>query len=140
MLDPKLESPFRALHVVYAVVPIVAGVDKFTNLLANWVGYLSPFTRSLLPVAPETFMHLVGIVEIAAGLVVLAKPRIGAWVVTAWLCAIAGNLIVGGYFDIAVRDLAMAFGAGTLARLAEVRAPAREPRQAPVTHEARAHA
>jgi uncharacterized membrane protein YphA (DoxX/SURF4 family) len=140
MLDPKLESSYRALRAVYVVVPIVAGIDKFTNLLANWVGYLSPAFRSLLPVAPETFMHAVGVIEIVAGLIVLAKPRVGAWVVAAWLCAIALDLIVGGAFDIAVRDLAMAFGAGTLARLAEVAAPAREPRSIPVAREARAHA
>ena len=140
MLNPKLESTFRALYVVYGVVPIVAGVDKFTNLLTHWVGYLSPFARSLLPVEPQTFMYAVGVIEVAAGLLVLIKPRIGAWVVAAWLVAIALNLLVGGFLDIAVRDITMAVGAGTLARLAEVRAPAREPARAPVAGEARVHA
>lgn len=139
MLDPRLESTFRSLRIVYAVVPVVAGVDKFTGLLANWAGYLSPFVRSLLPVSPQTFMYPVGVIEIAAGLLVLIKPRIGAWVVAAWLLAIALNLIVGGFLDIAVRDIAMAFGAGALARLAEARAPAREP-ATPITREARSQA
>jgi uncharacterized membrane protein YphA (DoxX/SURF4 family) len=140
MLNPKLESSYRALKVVYVVVPIVAGIDKFTELLTNWVAYLSPLARSVLPVSPATFMHTVGVIEIAAGLLVLAKPRIGAWVVAAWLVAIALNLLVGGYLDIAVRDVTMAVGAGTLARLAAVREPAEERARAPIGREARAHA
>lgn len=127
MLTPKLEQTFRALYIVYGVVPIVAGIDKFTGILANWAGYLSPLARSLLPFSSTTFMYLVGIVEIGAGLLVFIKPRIGAWVVAVWLLAIALNLILGGFFDIAVRDIAMAFGAGTMGRLAEARVPARQP-------------
>lgn len=140
MLNPKLENAFRALRIVYVAVPMVAGVDKFTNLLTDWVGYLSPFARSMLPVAPETFMYAVGVIELSAGLLVLVKPRIGAWVVAGWLVAIALNLLIGGYLDIAVRDITMAVGAGTLARLAECRAPTRERATAPVAREARAHA
>jgi uncharacterized membrane protein YphA (DoxX/SURF4 family) len=140
MLNPKLESAYNALKIVYVAVPIVAGVDKFTELLTNWVGYLSPIARSLLPVSPETFMRAVGVIEIAAGLLVLVKPRIGAWVVAAWLVAIALNLLVGGYLDIAVRDITMAVGAGTLARLAAVREPAEERTRVHAAREARAHA
>ena len=77
---------------------------------------------SLLPVSPQTFMYAVGIIEIAVGLLVLTRwTRLGAWIATAWLVLIAVNLVTLGLFDIAVRDLAMAVGAYTLARLAELR-------------------
>ena len=94
--------------------------------------YLSPWAASLLPVSPQTFMGVVGIIEIAVGVMVLTRwTRLGAWIAAAWLVLIAVNLVTMGLFDIAVRDLAMAVGASTLARLAELRqdAPAtvREP-------------
>ena len=108
----------QILRYTYGLVPIVAGVDKFTNLLTNWEGYLSPSILKMLPFSPSTFMYIVGIIEIIAGILVLIRPRIGGYVVTAWLIAIALQLIIGQqYYDVAVRDLVMAIGAFSLAKL-----------------------
>jgi uncharacterized membrane protein YphA (DoxX/SURF4 family) len=120
--QPNLESLYRPLWLTYGLVPLLAGLDKFFNLLADWPRYLSPSIADLLPVPTQTFMYVVGIVEIAVGLMVLTRwTRIGAWIAAAWLVLIAGNLVTMGLLDIAVRDLAMAVGAYTLARLAELR-------------------
>ncbi len=108
------------LKLTYGIVPIVAGLDKFINLLTDWEKYLSPAVASMLPFTPHTFMLLVGVIEIIAGVLVFVRPRLGAYVVMAWLIGIALNLIMSGqYFDIAVRDLTMAVGAFTLAKVAE---------------------
>ncbi len=134
MNDKRLESGYWALRIAFGVVPIVAGLDKFTNLLAHWAGYLSPLARQLLPVRPEIFMRAAGIVEILVGLAVLTRyTRVAAYVACAWLVCIALNLIATGHFlDIAARDCVMAVGAFALGRLAEVRdeAVAREARTA----------
>ena len=116
-----MDQSFRALWLLYGIVPIVAGADKFVGLLANWEGYIAPSIREMLPVSPTTFMHAVGVIEIVAGILVFALPRVGAWVVTAWLLSIATNLVIGGFFDIAVRDVGLAVGAGVLGRLAMAR-------------------
>lgn len=121
-----MHSVQLTLRIIFGLVPIVAGLDKFTDLLANWNAYLNPLVLRILPMSDTGFMHLVGIIEIIAGALVLTKPRIGAYVVMAWLIAIALQLVLWGhYLDIAVRDLVMALtGALTLARLtpfAEVR-------------------
>ncbi len=109
------------LKFTYGVVPIVAGIDKFTNLLTNWAGYLSDGVRNMLPVDALVFMKIVGVIEIVAGLIVLARPVIGAYIVMIWLICIALELIIGGhYFDVAVRDLVMAVGAYTLAQLSKI--------------------
>jgi uncharacterized membrane protein YphA (DoxX/SURF4 family) len=111
-------SVAQVLRFTYGLIPIVAGADKFTNLLTNWEAYLNPALVSMLPFSAHTFMLIVGIIEIVAGLLVLWRPRIGAWVVMAWLIAIALTLITSGrYLDVAVRDLAMAVGTWSLARL-----------------------
>jgi uncharacterized membrane protein YphA (DoxX/SURF4 family) len=137
----QLNKSYWLLRVVYGLVPVVAGLDKFTNLLTHWEQYLSPWVAHFIE--PTTFMHLVGVVEIAAGILVLSKfTRIGAYVVAAWLVGIALNLLTtGNYFDVAVRDLVMATGAFTLAQLEEVRAEEvdRSAVRAPSTLE-RAHA
>ncbi len=118
----NLESLYRPLWLTYGLVPLLAGLDKFFNLLADWPKYLSPWMAELLPMPEQTFMYVVGIIEIAVGLMVLTRwTRLGAWIAAAWLALIAVNLITMGLFDIAVRDLAMAVGAYTLARLAELR-------------------
>jgi uncharacterized membrane protein YphA (DoxX/SURF4 family) len=123
MLDERLNTSWWALRLAYGLVPIVAGLDKFTNLLARWTDYLSPFATRVLPVAPSTFMHVVGVIEIIAGIIVLTRyTRYGAYIVAAWLILIALNLLVTGhYFDVAVRDVVLAIGAFVLARLTEVR-------------------
>jgi uncharacterized membrane protein YphA (DoxX/SURF4 family) len=134
MLDERLNGTWRTLKIAYGVIPIVAGLDKFTNLLTDWTRYLSPVALHVVPVQAATFMRLVGIVEIAAGVIVLSRhTRLGAYIVSAWLVAIALNLVTTGHFlDVAVRDLAMSLGAFTLARMTEVRtragATAREAR------------
>ena len=112
------QSVQRILKYTYGVVPIVAGLDKFTNLLTNWEDYLSPSITKMLPFSDGIFMHIVGIIEIVAGILVLLRPRAGGYLVMAWLTLIALTLILGGhYFDVAVRDLVMAVGACCLAKL-----------------------
>jgi hypothetical protein len=119
---PSLESLYRPLWLTYGLVPLLAGLDKFFNLLTDWPKYLAPWLAGLLPFSVPTFFHLIGVVEIAVGVLVLTRwTRLGAWIATAWLALIAVNLATMGLFDIAVRDLAMAVGASTLARLAEAR-------------------
>ncbi len=120
-MDPRLDKTYWMLRLTYGLVPVVAGLDKFVGLLADWEAYLSPAIADMLPVDPSTWMAIVGVIEIVAGLVLLAwKPRLGAWVVAAWLLLIAVNLVIAGFYDIAVRDVVMAIGAVALARLAEV--------------------
>jgi hypothetical protein len=122
---PAVASIYRPLWLTYGLVPLLAGLDKFTNLLTDWSQYLSPLVAGLLPFSAETFMVTVGVIEIVVGLMVLTRwTRLGAWIAAAWLVAIAVNLATMGLFDIAVRDLAMAVGAYALARLAEARAEA----------------
>ncbi len=108
----------NVLRVTFGIVPIVAGLDKFTNLLANWPGYLGANVSGMLPVNAMVFMKIVGVIEIVAGIIVLLRPLIGAYIVMVWLICIALQLIIGGhFFDVAVRDLVMAIGAFTLAKL-----------------------
>jgi len=108
----------QVLKYTYGLVPIVAGLDKFTNLLANWKDYLGASLINMLPFSASAFMSIVGIIEIAAGALVLFQPRIAAWVVMLWLILIALTLIISGHhFDVAVRDLVMAVGAFALAKL-----------------------
>jgi uncharacterized membrane protein YphA (DoxX/SURF4 family) len=120
-MDTAIQQTYnvqKVLKYTYGLVPVIAGLDKFTNLLTNWKDYISVPVATILPFSTGTFMVIVGIIEIAAGVLVLLRPRIGAYVVMAWLIAIAFNLILGGrYFDVAVRDLVMAVGAFALAKL-----------------------
>jgi len=134
MLSRQADHAYWALRVTYGLVPIVAGLDKFTNLLADWPAYVSPFLEGLLPISAVAFMKVVGVVEIAAGALVLwpRTQRLGAYVVMGWLVGIALNLVLTGrFFDVAVRDLVMAVGAFSLARLVEARASASEGSVAP---------
>jgi uncharacterized membrane protein YphA (DoxX/SURF4 family) len=112
------ESVQRLMRYTYGLVPIVAGLDKFTNLLTDWKHYLAPSIVSALPFSASTFMAIVGVIEIIAGIIVLIRPHVGGYIVMAWLIAIALTLLVGGqYYDVAVRDLVMAIGAFSLAKL-----------------------
>lgn len=109
---------FRILQFGFVVAPIIAGLDKFFNLLVDWEQYLAPFVGDII--APGVFMAVVGVVEIVAGIGVALKPRIFAYVVSGWLVAIIINLLlIPGYFDIALRDLGLALGALALGRLSE---------------------
>jgi uncharacterized membrane protein YphA (DoxX/SURF4 family) len=117
-LNQSTKSIFNLLRITFGVVPIVAGLDKFTDILTHWENYLSPFLACVLPFAPHTFMMIVGIIEIIAGIIVLVKPAIGGLIVAAWLTLIALTLLAGGnYLDVAVRDLVMAIGAFSLAKI-----------------------
>lgn len=114
-----VQTTQTTLKYLFGLVPIVAGADKFTNVLAQWETYLNPMALNIVPVSASTFMQGVGIIEIVAGILVFARPRIGGFVVMAWLLAIAAQLLVWGRFlDIAVRDIVVALGGAlTLARL-----------------------
>ena len=108
------------LKFTYGLIPIVAGADKFTNLLTDWAHYLSPALKSALPVSDHVFMSIVGVIEIIAGILVFINPQKGGLLVSAWLVLIALNLIAAGnYYDVAVRDLAMAIGAFSLSKLSQ---------------------
>lgn len=103
------------LRWTYGLVPIAAGADKFAHILTNWNKYLAPVVTDIIPLTPETFMSIVGIIEIVAGIIVLAKPKIGSLIVGFWLLGIVINLLLTGqYYDIAVRDTVMAIGAFSL--------------------------
>jgi uncharacterized membrane protein YphA (DoxX/SURF4 family) len=114
-----VHSTQLTLKWLFGLVPVIAGVDKFFNLLANWEAYLNPLALRIVPLSAGSFMRVVGIIEIVAGIIVFLKPRIGGFIVMAWLIAIALQLVLWGqYLDVAVRDLVMAIGGAlTLARL-----------------------
>ena len=122
MQDFRINQAWFSLKTILGVIPIVAGLDKFTNLLTHWTQYLSPLAKSLLPVSDVAFMHAVGIIEIAVGVMILTKwTRVGAYVAAAWLTTIALSLLTTGrFFDVAARDVALAVSAFALARLEEV--------------------
>jgi len=110
----------KILSVFFIVVPITAGADKFFNILTDWTKYLHPLINDLSGISASLLMSIAGIVEIAAGILVLLNRRIGAYVVAAWLTAIALQLLAGWmYVDVAVRDLVMAAAALSLGLLSE---------------------
>lgn len=121
----ELESSWWMLRIGFGLVPALAGLDKIfrANLLADWPAYISPLAAAVLPMSGDTFMQIVGAIELVVGIAVLTvATRLGAYVAAAWLVAIALNLIsTGHYFDVAVRDLMLAVAAYTLARMTEVR-------------------
>ena len=111
---------FQILRLGFTVAPIVAGLDKFFNLLVNWEQYLPPFVNNLTGGHGHELMLAVGVIEIVAGLGVAFKPRLFAYVVAAWLLLIVANLLmIPGYFDVALRDFGLALGAFALARLSQ---------------------
>jgi uncharacterized membrane protein YphA (DoxX/SURF4 family) len=128
MLDERLKPIWWALRITFGVVPIVAGLDKFFDLLTRWEQYLNRLATRIIPLTPHHFMMAVGVVEIVAGAIVLSRfTRIGALIVSLWLAANAVNLLsTVHYLDVAVRDLVMSLSAYTLARLEAVRVDYRE--------------
>jgi uncharacterized membrane protein YphA (DoxX/SURF4 family) len=118
--DPAAQA-YLIMRIAFTVAPILFGLDKFANVLTDdWTRYLSSEFNSLLPGSAATGMHLVGIVEIVAGLLVAIRPREGALIVAAWLAGIILNLLlIGGYGDIALRDFGLLLGALSLSRLAQ---------------------
>ena len=128
-----VDSVWWTLRMSFGLMPLLAGLDKFFNLLVQWPKYLAPAVTHALPMAPQHFMYLVGIIEIVAGLAMLLTPwtKVFAYVVAAWLIGIVLNLLATGFYDIAVRDLVMAVTAISLARLTDVvHVPATAPRAA----------
>jgi uncharacterized membrane protein YphA (DoxX/SURF4 family) len=122
-MNQRLNSSWWALRIGLGVAPFLAGLDKFFNLLTNWRVYLNPLALRVIPLAPETFLHAIGVVEMIVGLAILTRwTRFGAYLASLWLVCIALNLVaMGAFFDIAVRDVLLALAAFTLARLTEVR-------------------
>jgi hypothetical protein len=113
------QQAYQILHLGLTILPIVAGLDKFFEVLADWDRYLAPLFPQLFSISPETLMSVVGSIEIVAGLVVFFKPRLGGYLVMLWLWAIILNLLlIPGYYDIALRDFGLSMGALSLARLA----------------------
>jgi hypothetical protein len=122
-MDTRLNGTVTALRIAIGLMATLAGLDKFFNLLTNWEAYLAPVAQRLLPISAGAFMGIVGIIEFAVGITILAvRPSLGAYVASAWLLLVAVNLLLGGHFDIAVRDVVLAVSAFTLARFEEVRA------------------
>lgn len=106
------------LKYTFVVVPIAAGADKFLNVLTQWDSYLAPTTLDLLPFSGATFMMIVGAIEIVAGIIVLTKTQLGAFIVSLWLLLIALSLLFTWHHaDVAVRDIVMAIAAYVLAKL-----------------------
>ena len=132
----SLDSIYMPLKITFGLIPFLAGLDKFFGYLADWKAYLSPHIASLLPVSPEVFMGLVGIIEMIVGLAILTSfTRLGAYVACAWLVLITVNLVVAGVLDVAVRDLALAVAAFTLGQVAALRGDALIPRLVPHKNE-----
>jgi uncharacterized membrane protein YphA (DoxX/SURF4 family) len=129
--DPAQQA-FLLLRTVFTVAPIAFGLDKFVNLLTDWPGYLAPFVDRLVPGTAQQAMYAVGVIEVLAGVLVAVRPRYGAVVVAAWLAGIIVNLLLlGGFYDVALRDFGLLVAALALSRLAATRplaGPEREDR------------
>lgn len=122
-MDSGLKISWWALRIGLGMGPIITGIDKYFNKLADWGMYLSPLATKVVPVSAAAFLHVVGVVEIVAGLIVLSRwTRVGGYIVMAWLLAIAVNLLTTGmFYDLAMRDVEIAIGAFVLAQLTGVR-------------------
>ena len=119
--NQSLRQTFNLLKYTFVIVPIVAGADKFTNLLTHWEQYINPSIAGLLPFAGAVFMMIAGCIEIIAGIIVFKKAEIGGYIVAAWLTVIALTLLMGfNYVDVAVRDLVMAISAFAMARISKI--------------------
>ena len=126
-IDNPAYQAFLTLRVGFVVAPILFGLDKFTNLLADWTTYLAPAIDRLVPGSASGAMMAVGVIEIVAGLVVAFRPKVGGYLVAAWLAGIIGNLLLlGDYYDVALRDFGLLLAALALARLATAFQPTRD--------------
>ena len=120
-MNTQTKIIFNLLKYTYGFVPIVAGLDKFLNILTDWSQYLGPGIAGLMPFEADTLMMIIGLIEMLAGMLVLVQTRLGSLVVSGWLLIIAFVLIFSGhYFDVAVRDIVMAVGAFSLFKLSEI--------------------
>jgi hypothetical protein len=122
-LDHRLNWSWWALRIGLGVGPIITGIDKYFNKFTDWTMYLSPLVTRLVPVSAATFMHMVGAIEILAGLMVLGRwTKLGSQIVALWLLGIAVNLLTTGmFYDLAMRDVEIAIGAFVLSQLSAVR-------------------
>lgn len=137
-MDSRLDSTILTLRIAFGLTAFLAGLDKFFNLLTNWEQYVSPLALHVLPLSAGALMRVAGVIEMIAGIAVLSGlTRLGGYVIAGWLTAIALSLVFSGRFlDVAVRDLVMALGAFTLARLSEMRATSTQAVPALRTHTA----
>jgi uncharacterized membrane protein YphA (DoxX/SURF4 family) len=120
---------FWLLRIAFTVAPILFGLDKFFNWTVHWPDYLAGWINNIIPGSGQDWMYVVGAIEIAAGLIVAVAPRVGAFVVAAWLGGIVINLLTKNppqYYDIALRDFGLMLAALTLARLSLAVVPARK--------------
>lgn len=118
-VERAAHAAYRLLHTLFVVAPVLFGLDKFVGLLTNWDQYLAPQIDALVPGTAHQAMLAVGVVEVVAGILVAVAPRIGAYVVAAWLAGIIVDLLLlGGHGDIALRDFGLLVAALALAQLA----------------------
>jgi hypothetical protein len=120
--DPAFQA-FFLLRTVFTIAPIAFGLDKFANVLTDWSTYLAPWINDLVPGTADDAMMIVGVIEVAAGLLVAVAPRLGAYVVAAWLGGIIVDLLtLQDFYDVALRDFGLLVGALALGRLAQAHA------------------
>jgi hypothetical protein len=120
MKDDVYQS-FVILRSAFTVAPILFGLDKFFNIMVEWPHYLAPWINDMVPGDAQSFMYVVGVIEIIAGLVVAFAPHLGGYLVAAWLSGIVVSLLTGqnpDHYDIALRDVGLALAALSLARMA----------------------
>jgi hypothetical protein len=136
-MDTRLQNPTQVMRIAVGLMATLAGLDKFFSILADWGSYVSPAAAQMLPFSTDVLMWIVGVVEFGVGVSILtAWPVIGAYVASTWLLLVSINLVLGGHFDVAVRDVVLSIAAFTLARLIQVRDEfeVREAAAAPVRH------
>ena len=122
-MDTRLSGTVTALRIAIGLMATLAGLDKFFGLLADWESYVAPIAQQMLPISTGAFMAVVGVIEFAVGITILVvRPSLGAYVASAWLILVAINLVLGGHFDIAVRDAVLAVAAYALGQLEAARA------------------
>lgn len=128
-IDSRLNVSWWALRIALGAGPIITGIDKYFNKLADWGMYLSPLATRVVPVSTQTFMDVVGVIEIVAGIIIFTRwTKFGSYLVMAWLLGIVVNVLTMGMFlDIAARDLEMAVAAFVLAQLTRLREESGEP-------------
>ncbi|MEO6606309.1 MAG: DoxX family membrane protein [Aeromicrobium sp.] len=118
--DPAYQA-YVLLRSVFTIAPIAFGIDKFTNILVDWPNYLAPWINDIVPGNADQAMYAVGVIEILAGLLVAVVPRLGSFVVSFWLAGIIINLLIlGDYYDVALRDFGLLVAAASLGLLSSI--------------------
>jgi len=125
-LQDATYQAYQLLHVAFTVAPVIAGLDKFFHFLVNWDNYLAPQVNNILGGHGHTFMLVVGVIEIVAGIGVAIWPKVFSYIVAIWLAGIIINLLLippsnpMPHYDVALRDLGLLLGALALGRLSHV--------------------